>query len=465
MFRNWLKRTFGSKEFFLHTLQVAVPIMIQNGITNFVGMLDNIMVGQVGTNQMSGVSIVNQLMFVFNLMIFGGLAGIGIFTAQYAGKGDQEGIRYTVRLKFITALVLVTAAMTLFLTLGPTMVSFWLQGEAADAGAKAETLAAARSYLDMMLVGLVPFAASQIYSSTLRENGETVVPMKAGVAAVIVNLIGNYILIYGKFGAPKLGVVGAAAATVISRFVEAGIVIWYTHHHADQYQFIHGLFRGFHIPGRLAGQILIKALPLLANETMWSLGMTMISQQYSRLGLDVVAAFNISNTIANVFNICFIAMGESTAIIIGQALGQGNRTTVRDDAWRLARISVSLCLISGALMISTAWIFPDIYNTTASVKHIATGLIIVSAFCMPLYAFENATYFTLRSGGKTFITFLFDSVFVWVVCLPAVFLLTHFTSLTILPVFILVQFADVIKCVIGYFMVKSGMWVNDLTAV
>ena len=108
-------RYFGTREFYRHTLQIAIPIMVQDGISNFVSMLDNIMVGQVGTSQMSGVAIVNQLIFVYNLMIFGGLAGIGIFTAQFAGKGDQEGIRYTSRMEAMLAILLSILALLIFL--------------------------------------------------------------------------------------------------------------------------------------------------------------------------------------------------------------------------------------------------------------------------------------------------------------------------------------------------------------
>lgn len=462
-------RYIGSRGFYSHVLGVAVPIAIQNGITNFVGMLDNIMVGQVGTDQMSGVSIVNQLLFVYNLMIFGGLAGIGIFTAQFSGKGDEKGVRYTMRLKLVLSLVLTVASAMLFALQGENLVRLWLTGDSGsvDAGA---TMTAARQYLLVMYAGLLPFAVSQVYSGTLRECGETVVPMKAGIAAVFVNLIGNYILIYGKFGAPAFGVAGAAAATVLSRFVEAAIVIVWTHRHAragvcsgNRFAYADGLYRGFYIPADLVRRILPKAFPLLMNETMWSLGMTVLSQQYSTLGLDVVAGFNISNTISNVFNIAFIAMGDAISIILGQELGAGKMDTVQDDATRMRVFSVFLCVISGVLLFGVSSMFPRIYNTTAQVRATAEGLIRISAVFMPVYAYENASYFTLRSGGKTFVTFLFDSCFVWAASIPAAYVFTHFTDWPILTVFLAVQCIDFIKCFIGFAMVRRGNWVHDLT--
>ena len=455
-------KLIGTKEFYRHVLLVAIPIMIQNGITNFVGMLDNIMVGQVGTDQMSGVAIVNQLLFVYNLMIFGGLAGVGIFTAQFAGKGDEKGLRYTMRIKIVMAAILTAGVLILFLTGGSALIGMWLKGESA-VGSAAATLSAAEQYLKVMLIGLVPFAATQVLSGTLRETGETIVPMKAGIAAVAVNLIGNYILIYGKFGAPALGATGAAVATVISRFVELIYVGLWMRRHLEKNRYLEGLFHGFYVPWDLVRPVVIKAMPLLMNETLWSLGQTVMSQQYSLRGLDVVAAFNISSTICNVFNIAFIAMGDSISIILGQELGAGKLSKVKDDSYRLSAFSVFLCVVSGTGLFLVAAFFPMIYNTTEEVRNVAAGLIRISAVCMPLYAYENAAYFTLRSGGKTWITFFFDCGFVWAVSLPLAAVLIHFTGLTILPLFCLVQSVELVKCVIGFVLVRQGRWIHDLT--
>lgn len=455
-------KLIGTKDFYHRVLMVAVPIMIQNGITNFVGMLDNIMVGQVGTDQMSGVAIVNQLMFVYNLMVFGGLAGIGIFTAQFAGKGDEKGLRYTMRIKIVMALVLTAGATLLFFNGGSGLIGMWLKGDSA-AGDAAATMAAAEGYLRVMLVGMVPFAATQVLSGTLRETGETIVPMKAGVVAVLVNLVGNYILIYGKFGAPVLGVVGAAIATNISRFVEFLFVLVWLLRHLEKNRYMEGLFWGFYVPGDLALRIVIRAFPLLLNETLWSLGNTVMSQQYSLRGLDVVAAFNISSTICNVFNIAFIAMGEAISILLGQELGAGRLKEVKVDAYRLAAFTVFLCLISGTGLFLVAPFFPLIYNTTETVREFAAGLIRISAVCMPLYAYENASYFTLRSGGKTWITFFFDCGFVWAVSLPLATALIHFTTLPILPLYLAVQAVEILKVAVGFVLVRRGKWIHDLT--
>lgn len=458
-----MKKFIGDRAFYKMVLAVAVPIMIQNGITNFVGLLDNIMVGQIGTEQMSGVAIVNQLMMVYYLCIFGGLAGAGIFTAQYFGQGDTEGIQHTFRYKFWMALILTAGAVSIFLLKGENLIQMYLSGSS-DGGDLTAALHYGKIYMEVMLLGLPAFMAVQIYVSTLRECGETVVPMKAGIAAVFVNLLLNYILIYGKLGLPAMGVVGAAIATVISRYVEATIVIAWTHRHKEKNDYIVGIYRTLMVPKHLIGKYFIKGAPLLINETMWSSGMAMLTQCYSVRGLSVIAGLNIANTINNVFNVVFIAMGDAVAIIIGQLLGAGKMEEARDTDNKIIAFSVTCCIGIAAVMILVAPFFPEIYNTTDDVKALAVQFIIAQAIFMPQAAFMHASYFTLRSGGKTIITFLFDSVFVWCVSVPVAYCLSRFTAFPVIAIFAMVQIADWIKCVIGFILVKKGVWLQNIVA-
>lgn len=444
-------------------LAIAVPIMIQNGITNFVSLLDNIMIGQIGTEQMSGVAIVNQLLFVYNLCLFGAVSGAGIFTAQYFGQKNLEGIRQTVRLKIWIVSVITLLTVLLLLFAKDPLISLYLQGDGTAESASA-TLYYGKQYLRIMLPGLVPFMLVQIYSSTLRECGQTILPMKAGVIAVFVNLVLNYILIYGKFGAPALGVQGAAIATVASRCVEAAIVLIHTHRHREQNPFIEGLYITLKVPASLVAKIVTKGMPLLLNETMWAAGMAMLTQCYSIRGLNVIAALNISNTINNVFNIVFIALGESVAIIVGQLLGAGKMEEARDTDNKLIAFSVFSCTLVALVMLTLARFFPLLYNTNEEARTLASSFIILTAVFMPQNAFLHASYFTLRSGGKTIITFLFDSVFIWCVSVVIAFILSRYTALPVVAVYTFVQMGDWIKCVIGFVLVRKGVWLQNIVA-
>ncbi len=460
---GFFRRFIGDRSFYKMVLAIAVPIMIQNGITNFVGLLDNIMIGRIGTEQMSGASIVNQLLFVYNLCIFGGVSGAGIFTAQYFGQKDYEGIRQTFRYKLWLALILTALTIILFLSAGDFLISLYLSGEGTPEEAAA-TLMYGRQYLVIMLLGLPAFMVSQIYASTLRECGETVVPMKAGVASVLVNLVFNYVLIYGKFGFPALGVQGAAIATVLSRYVEVLIIVIWTHRHEEQIPYVKGLYRTLKVPAGLVKKILIKGTPLLLNETLWAAGMAMLAQCYSVRGLNVVAGLNICNTINNVFNIVFIALGDSVAIVVGQLLGAGKMKEARDTDNKLIAFSVACCTAVALVMLLLAPLFPMLYNTNEEAKELAKQFIIVSAVFMPQHAFLHACYFTLRSGGKTIVTFLFDSVFIWCVSVVIAFTLSRFTALPVIAIYIMVQVGDMIKCIVGFILVKKGVWLQNIVS-
>ncbi len=461
--QSLIRKLVGDRAFYKMVLAIAVPIMIQNGITNFVSLLDNIMIGQIGTEQMSGVAIVNQLLFVYNLCLFGGVSGAGIFTAQYFGQKNDEGIRQTVRFKVWMVAFITLLTIILLLTGGSSLITLYLQGKG-TAESAAVTLTYGQQYLWIMLLGLPPFMMVQVYSSTLRECRQTILPMKAGVVAVFVNLILNYILIYGKFGAPALGVQGAAIATIISRYVEAAIVLLHTHRHKADNPFVEGLYNTLKVPGLLVQKILIKGTPLLLNETLWAAGMAMLTQCYSVRGLNVIAALNISNTISNVFNIVFIALGDSVAIIVGQLLGAGKMKEARDTDNKMIAFSVFCCACVAFIMLILARFFPLLFKTNEEARTLATYFIMVVALFMPQNAFLHASYFTLRSGGKTIITFLFDSVFIWCVSVVIAFTLSRYTTLPVIAVFTFVQLGDLIKCVIGFVLVKKGVWLQNIVS-
>ncbi len=461
MKKTLIRKFIGNRDFYHMVLMVAVPMMIQNGITNFVGLLDNIMVGRVGTEQMSGVAIVNQLMMVFNISIFGAISGAGIFGAQFYGRGDQKGVRDTFRFKIYACVLLLVVGLLLLGLRGEELILLYLHGESGDPSLQT-TLHYGKQYLLVMLFGLPPFCIDQFYTSTLRECGETMLPMKSGVVAVLVNLVLNAVLIFGLFGFPALGVVGAAAATVVSRYVQMMITVIWTHRHKARMKFIEGAYKSFKIPAALTGQIVLKGAPLMVNEILWSVGMATMMQCYSVRGLDVVAGMNISSTISNLFNVVFLAMGNAIAIVVGQRLGAGRLEEARDADNKLIAFNVMSCVVMGSLMILCAPMFPKMYNTTDEVKNLATSFIRVAAACMPLHGFMHAAYFTLRSGGKTMITFLFDSGFMWCVNIPVAYLLSRYTGLLIVPLYLVCQLIEIIKCIVGFILVKKGIWIHNL---
>lgn len=456
----------GPKSFYKQVLTILMPLVIQNTVTNVVSLVDNVMVGSVGTLPMSAVAIVNQLLFVFYLCVFGGLSGAGIFTAQYWGARDVRGVQHTVRMKFYIVIAVLCVAFAIFLLLPDKLIGMYLAENTSVSDAKI-TLEHGKNYLGIMLFGLVPFAISQIYGGTLREQGETKLPMVASVVAILVNVVFNYILIFGNSALPLLpfegmGVEGAAIATVLSRYVEMAIIFITVHKKSEKYSFIKGLYQSFKIPKKLCLEVFKKGLPLLANEFLWSMGMAALAQCYSTRGIEVVAASNISSTIYNLFNVVYLSMGSAIAIMVGQQLGANKIEEAKVTVWRLLAFAVATCAIMGGLLFAVSPFVPYAYNTTDSVREMATHLLWIVCIIMPFAAFTHGCYFAMRSGGKTIITFIFDSGFMWLFAYVLAYYIAHYTNLDILPFYFLVQGTEAIKAIASFVLIKKGIWVNNI---
>lgn len=457
------RKLVGDRAFYAQMIAIVVPMIIQNTVTNVVSLLDNVMVGRVGTLEMSAVAIVNQLLFVFNVCIFGGLSGAGIFATQYAGAQDDNGVRYCFRIKWMIVLGMMAFALLIFLTIPERLIGIYLAGDT-HADDVAKTLAFGMDYLLVMLWGLLPFAVAQVYASTLREMGETKLPMMASVIGILTNLVFNYLLIFGKFGFPEMGVTGAAVATVLSRYLEMAIIVVYTHGRQDYFSFIHGAYRSLHVPGHLLGAVGKKGMPLLVNEFFWSIGMAFLMQCYSVRGLDVVAATNIASTVSNLFKVVFMSMGSAVAIMVGQALGANEGEKAKEIAWKLMAAAVASNAVMAVLLALLSPVIPMIYNTEQNVRDIAQKMLLIVSVMMPFYSFCHCCYFTLRSGGRTIITTIFDSGYTWVVAAPVAYMLAYLTDMPIVPLYFCVQGMEIIKCIMGFIMVEKGIWIRNIVA-
>ena len=461
MLEQFRRKYIGDRNFYKSYIALALPMILQNAVTNLVSFLDNIMVGQLGTEQMSGVAIVNQLIFVYNLAIFGVVSAASIFGAQYFGKGNHKGHMYSFRFKLYAALTVTALTILLFVTKGESLISLYLT-DTSGSGATGAALQYGLEYLIIMMAGLIPFAVNQAYATNIKETGQTLLPMIASFVAVGSNAILDYLLIFGIGPFPELGVQGAALATVIARYIEALTIIIWAHRHREKNRYLKGAYTGFGIPADELKAIIIKGLPLMMNEVLWAAGMTAVIQCYSIRGLEVVAGLNIATTITNLFNIIYLQLGACISIVVGQYLGAGKLEKAKDADNKMIVFSVFCCVIVAVCMFFIGRFFPQIYNTSEEIRALATKFIAVSAIIMPFCSFSHASYFTLRSGGKTMVTFLFDSVFTWIIIVPIAFLLAHFTGLGIVSVYFLVQATELIKVVIGYFMVRSNVWLVQM---
>ena len=471
---KFMRKFIGDKAFYRTVLIILLPLVIQQGISSAVNLLDNLMVGSLGEESLSAVSVVNQILMVFNLTIFGGLSGVSIFGAQFAGKGDVDGMRQSFRAKLYFGVAVVIIGVALLAGFGESFIGIFLTGEVDEARA-AYALSEGLDYLNIMLWGLFPFMLVQAYAGSMREMGKTVATMVGSVIAILTNLVLNFLLIYSTremtvFGwtftmwGAGWGVRGAAIATVISRFVEMFFVLIYAHAHQERYIFLKGAFRNGYVPLSLLKRVAVTGTPLMLNEVLWSLGMTFINQCYSTRGMTALAALNITSTAWNLFCIIMFAMGNAVSIMVGQCLGRGDVKGARDTDTKLLFITAVSHIILGAMLAAMAEIIPNWFAVTEEAKSLAAQTLVIAGAALPIHAFLHSTYFTIRSGGKTFITFLFDSVYTWCVPVVLAYVLSRYTGMGVVGMYFCIQFIDVVKLIIGLLMLRSDFWANDLTA-
>lgn len=461
--KGLLKGYIGDRAFYKRTLAIAVPMIIQNTVTNLVNLLDNLMVSWVGTEQMSGVSIVNQFIFVFNLAVFGAISGAGIFTAQFNGRGDMKGVRNTMRIKLVLCALIGIIGMLVIGLFEDGLINQYLhegtEGQALDL---ALVFSSAKEYAAFIIIGLIPFAFSQAYASTLRETGETVVPMIASTVSILTNLTFNAILIFGLIGFPAMGVAGAAIATALSRFIELAILVIWTHKNTNKCSYVKGLFKNFSVPAPLVKQVIMKGTPILVNELFWSLSITTINMCYAQRGTDVITAMNISFNLQNLLSVAYFALSSSIAIIVGNLLGAGKIEEAKDTDKKLLAFSVFMGVLMMGLQIGLSPFFPKLYTNVESVIELSGYIMICFGLTMPAAALATATYYTIRSGGRVFITMLFDSVYAWVIVIPVVASLAFFTDIPfriLLPIILVVEN---LKLIPGLILVGKGIWARQL---
>lgn len=457
----YMVRFIKENSFYKNLFVIVLPIIIQNAVTSFVSLLDNIMVGQIGTMAMSAVSICNQLNNVYMFLMFGAFSAVGIFACQFKGKDDDEGILNCFRLKIYVCLIMILVLFSVILLFGNNIFDLFFINKNNSLELAKTMVDLSLSYFKLLLPGLFFFTFSTCMAFTLRELGNTFTSMMSSVIAIFVNLALNYILIFGHFGFPALGVQGAAIATSIARFVECIILLVFIFR-STEYNFLTTVFKKYSIPLALCIDIVKRGGPLFINEIFYSFGEAGLAQCYSKMGVDPLASMNINLTVAHFFSVACFAMGTATSIILGQLLGKGELEKAKPTAMRLLKVNILISIVFGIGLFILAPYFPKIYNTSVQNQELACKLLWIYALHLPLLGIYHTSYFIIRSGGKTMITFWFDGFYTAFILFGTAYLITRFTNFDMLLLYICVNLVDIIKTVVGFMLVKSGFWVQNI---
>ncbi len=447
-----MRSFIGDRVFYKRLFAISFPIVLQQLLTSSLQLIDNLMVGSLGELAIGSVSVVNQLYFVMILITFGALGGAGIFTAQYFGSNDIDKLRQTFRFKLIVAIVLVILSLVVFSFLGEYLIGFFTKNPV--------TISGGLDYLNIVKWSMLPWAFSIAISTTFREIGITKPLLRITIAAIITNTVLNYLLIFGHFGFPELGIAGAAYGTLASRFVEFGLMFILLVRKGKIFNT--SLTSIFKIEKFVLKAIIIMAIPLLLNEFFWSMGQTMFLQSYSTRGDNALAAMNITNAISQLVFVTFGGIGTGIAVLVGNTLGKNELDQAKDNAKKVIAFAVAFAVFTGILLFVFSFFLLDLYDISEETRWIASNNIRINAIFIPVFSFNVSMYFTLRAGGDTRSTMMMDSGYMWVIQVPAIILLSRLTNLSVISLFLIVQLLELPKSVFALSRYKKENWVRNL---
>lgn len=440
------------KEFTRRMLSIAVPITLQNLISTGLNLVDNLMIGQLGTASIAAVGLVNQVVFIFNLFIFGASSGAGIFIAQYWGKRDERSIEKTLgHILYVTLGTAVLFFLLLYFFPGEILRVFTPDAEVIKAGTEYARPIAFSSFLTSF---------SFIVAMALRTVEKARIPMYVSLVALSINTVGNYILIFGLGPVPAMGVFGAAISTLTARIVEFLIFFYLVLRGKTPVKLTVHAFR---FEGFFFGRLMKYATPVIANEFLWALGMTVYSLVMARMGTQFIAARNISSTIENIGFVIFGGLASATVVMVGTELGKNNFTQAKYNAKKLLQLTVITAVLTGLAIILLSRFIVQLYNIDQTLKNIVLTVIVIVGLAQPIKMFNAVNIVgILRSGGDTKASMLIEILSLWVFGIPLVAIAGLVLKWSLPLVYLVMMIEEVIKAVLGVWRTKSEKWVRNV---
>ena len=444
------------KGFYKTLFSIAVPIIMQNLLQTFVNMMDTIMVGRLGTTEIAAVGLGNQVFFMLSMVTFGVSSGCAIFISQFWGAKDLKGIRKTYGIMLLVCGSVSLAFMAAALAVPHKLLSLYSRDEAVIREGARYLKVVAFSYPVMT----ISFASQMAFRSTER----VVLPMVTTAISFGLNIIFNTLLIFGcaPLGIPRMGVAGAAAATVIARSVEMVITVIYSR--AKKYEAISNLreLLGFDRPFII--KLLKVGIPVLLSETLWGLGITTQNAIFSHAGTDSFAAFSIMNTVSQLTWVFFIGMGVASSVILGKKIGANEEDAARAFAFRFSWFMPLMGAIIGLLLFPISRLLPLIFNVSPEIIGITQSMLYVLIVMYPFRAFNMLIIVGIcRSGGDTVFATIIDNGWMWLLAIPLGCLATFVWHCPAWQIMLCLESEQMLKTVCGIFRVRSGKWLHNVT--
>jgi len=453
-----IKQKFGPWSFYREVLAVALPVMMQQLIMSMVSLIDNFMVAGLGDVSMAAVNVTNHLFFIYIVMVNVICQAGGIYIAQFKGADDSEGMKHAFRFKVIFATAIALLAFVVSRIFTSPLIAMMTTANISQQ----EIVSVGSRYLKLISWTFLPMGISSTIGTSFRETARPKIPLIISVLATIVNTTGNWILIYGNLGAPRLEVEGAAYATIIARLFELCVYLIYAAW--DRPPFF--VIRIFAIHKKLIKEIIIKSSMIFASEMSWISSETIMIAMYNRRGgAEVVAGMAAGWTIANLFFILFGGVWTAAAILVGGTLGSGQL----DEARRRAKWLKSGAVAAGVIIALpgaavSALLIPLVFsNLSPDARANCFGLVLVILVYLPLWGLLNTQFAISRAGGDTAMGMYADCSVNTLLFVPTAFILSFFTTIAPVHMFALLKLTDFVKYFICRKLMRKERWVRNLT--
>ncbi|MBQ8604651.1 MAG: MATE family efflux transporter [Oscillospiraceae bacterium] len=442
------------KEFFHTVFAITLPIALQNVISFGVNAMDSVMLGSLGDIAVSGANLGGQPFFLMSMIGFGLAGGGSVLISQYWGQGNKEVIRKVMRISML-AITMVSVLFTVVCLFFPYQVMSLYTKEA-------EVQRAAASYLRVLAVGFVFYAIANNYMSSLRAVESVKMSTAVYGMSFFVNVFFNYVFIFGKFGAPALGIVGAAIGTTAARIFEFVCVTIYMYGFEKKIGYrMHCMFK---IDTTLLGDFIRHALPVVGNEMIWGMGATVTSMIMGRIGSTFVAANSITNVIAQLAQVFIFGIANASAVVCGKTIGEGKMERAQKTANTLLLMGVVFGIVSTCVILLLRNPFLSIYDVTPQAKENAYNMMFVLALVQPIAAIDIISIVgILRGGGDTKLALVLDGGGMWVINIPMGILTGLVLKIPPAFIFLALRTDSFIKIFIEIARITSGRWMRTVT--
>lgn len=449
-----MKKFIGSKEFYLTAISIALPIMAQQFVTSFVNLIDNIMIGSVGSIALTSVTVSNRIYLIFNSTLFGLSGAAGIFIAQHYGAQNHNNTQKILNINLTAGVLVSFLFMGLLIFIPEQLLNIFSDNPV--------VIKEGLSYLKYVMFAYLPYSISMSIMMALRAVGINKIQLGIGIISVLTNTTLNYLLIFGNFGFPQLGIAGAAIATAIARTLEAIIYIIILIRHKHYFKLdISGMI---YLDKRMISSMIKKAIPLSMNEILFSTAMSIIFVAYSKCDESLIPSISVVDTVMQIAFIIFSGLSSAVSIMIGNKLGANHIDEAKDNSLKLVVFGVAVGICISCIVIFAAPYVAKYYNVEDFVKEAIIILLRIKACLLPVYVYNVCVFFVLRAGGEAFSTLILDSGFLWCANVLAAVIMSSFFSIPLVLMYGIVECLDVFKLILATYFYRKGKWLKNITA-